>query len=200
MSSFTRNTRSANSARRSQALGAGIALVLASGAALADGAHRFVFTAYSDAVGGGEVLAGRYSVALEDLKLQPGNVDLDPSAANTNRCIAYSMTLQWQEARAACDAAVRAAEDQRISHSSGWTWLPADDDDRLALAYTNRAVLHWLSHEDSAARQDLARARRLSPQAEFVAQNLAALAGHSEVAQAQARSELAQAAHRPSAR
>lgn len=166
MSSFTRNTRRANSAQRSRTLGVGLALTLASAGALADGAHRFVFTTYSDAAGGADVLAGRYRAALEELTSHADSAGLDPSAIDTNRCVAYSMTLQWQEARAACDAAVLEAR---------------DNDDSLAVAYANRAVLHWLSSDDSAARHDLAKASEFSPRADFVARNLAALATHHDV-------------------
>ena len=186
MSSFTRNTPSANSVRCRRAAGAGLALMLASGAALADGAHRFVFTAYSDGTGGAEVVAGRYRMALDELGSRAPVLDPDPTATNTNRCVAYSMTLQWQEARVACDAAVRAAEDQRSAQAAEWTWSPASNDDRLAIAYANRAIVNWLSHDDAAAREDLAKARQLSPQAAFVARNLAALATHAEMAQAAA--------------
>ena len=187
MSSFTRNTHRANSTRCSRAVGVGLALMLASGAALADGAHRFVFTAYSDATGGAEVVSGRYRVALEELESRARVTDLDPSATDTNRCVAYSMTLQWQQARAACDAAVRAAAEELRSAQPGLsTWLPASNSDSLAVAYANRAVVNWLSHDDAAAREDLAKAQELSPQAAFVAQNLAALKMHGEMAQASA--------------
>lgn len=170
MSSFTRNSHRANSHRCPRALGAGLALTLVSGAALAGGDHRFVFTAYTDAAGGTNLMDGRYRAALEDLRSHPGKVDLDPSETNTNRCVAYSMTLQWREARAACDAAVSAAS----------------DDERLALAYANRAVLQWLSNDEAAARQDMAKARALSPGADFVARNLAALEMHRQVARTDA--------------
>ena len=66
------------------------------------------------------------------------------------------------------------------------TWLPASNSDSLAVAYANRAVVNWLSHDDAAAREDLAKAQELSPQAAFVAQNLAALKMHGEMAQASA--------------
>lgn len=182
MPSFSRNSRRANCTRNSLALGAGIALTLLSGGALADGAHRFVFTAYSDAAGGADVVAGRYQAALEELEGHRDTMDLDPSAANTNRCVAYSMTLHWQEARAACDAAVHAATEQRQSAQA--SWLPSSNIESLAVAYANRAVVNWLSHDDAAAREDLAKARQLSPQAAFVARNLAALKVHREMAQA----------------
>jgi tetratricopeptide (TPR) repeat protein len=183
MSSFSRNSRRANSARRTRAVGAGIALTLVSGAALADGAHQFVFTAYSDAAGGAEVLAGRYRIALEELESYRGAVDHDPAATETNLCVAYSMTLQWPKARAACDDAVRAAREQQRFPAS-WSWAPPSHDDYVALAYANRAVMHWLVHDEAAARKDLARAQELSPQSDFVARNLAALKVHSVVAQA----------------
>jgi hypothetical protein len=178
MSSYSRNTRRVTSLLRLRALGAVLALTLVSGAALAAGAHRFVFMAYSDEAGGADVVAGRYRVALEKLKADPGAVDFDPWASNTNRCVAYSMTLQWQEARAACDAAVRAAEERRNSMPSWMSWNRGSFDDELALAYANRAVLHWLSHDEAGAQKDLANAQALSSQADFVARNVAALKVH----------------------
>ena len=176
MSPFSHNIRRANSIRRSRALGAGLALTLMSAVVRADGAHQFVFTAFSDATGGAAVLAGRYQVALAELKDHRGAADRDPSAIDTNRCVAYSMSRQWQKARAACDAAVRAAGEQReLPTTAWWGWTPASNDDYAAVAYANRAVLRWLLKEEAAARQDLAKAQGFSPQAEFVARNLAAL-------------------------
>ena len=187
MPSFSRNSRRANFPQRPWALGTVLALTLVSGAAFGDGAHRFVFTAYSDAAGGADIVAGRYRIALDELKSHPGNVEPDPSATNTNRCVAYSMTMQWQEARTACDAAVRTARKQRSISPAWWNWARApDDDDYLALAYTNRAVLYWLSQDDAAAQKDLAKAQELSPQADFVALNVAALKVHRAVALAAA--------------
>jgi hypothetical protein len=191
MSSFSRNTRRANSLRWPQALGAGLALALASTAVLADGAHRFVFTAFSDATGGDEVVAGHYSAALEELTSATGAGQLDRSAVDTNRCVAYSMSLRWREARAACDAAVHAATEQRTKPPVWWSWMHTSADDYLAVAYANRAVVNWLSNDEAAARADLARAQQLSPGADFIALNLVALEAHAEVAQAKARGEMA---------
>jgi tetratricopeptide (TPR) repeat protein len=184
MSSFSRNILRANSVRRSAALGAGLALALMSGAALADGAHPFVFTAYIDAAGGDNVVAGRYRAALQELKSSPEAMKLDSSAMDTNRCVAYSMTLQWKEARTACDAAVHAARRQHHRPPAWWSSMPVSDDDFVAVAYANRAVMYWLLNDDAAARKDLAQAQELSPQADFVARNLVALKAHVEVAEA----------------
>lgn len=184
MSSFTRNSRRANSDQHWRTFGAGLALIVVNGAALANGTHRFVFTAYSDASGGVEVIAGRYRAALEKLTNDAGSRAPNPSALNTNRCIAYSMTLQWQQARTACDAAVRAASTQRNQAPSWWGWAQESDDEYLALAYANRAVLEWMSSDEPAAREDLAKAREIAPQSDFVEQNVDALDTHGEVARA----------------
>lgn len=186
MSSFRRNILRTNSPSRLRALGAGLALTMLSGAALADGAHRFVFTAYMDAAGGTEVMDGQYRAALTELRSFPGATDLDPAATNTNRCVAYSMTLQWQKARAACDAAVSAARQEGTEIPVWLSWTRASSDERLALAYSNRAVMHWLSNEKAAAQEDLSRAQKLAPVADFVAQNVAALKVHGTVALAAA--------------
>jgi hypothetical protein len=63
---------------------------------------------------------------------------------------------------------------------------PASDDDYLALAYANRAVMYWLSQDDARAHEDLAHAQELSPRADFVAWNVAALRGDRAVALAAA--------------
>jgi hypothetical protein len=58
------------------------------------------------------------------------------------------------------------------------SWARESDDEYLALAYANRAVMHWMSHDEASAQKDLSRARELSPQTDFVAQNIAALKVH----------------------
>jgi hypothetical protein len=181
MSSFTCNNRHANSRLRPRAFGAGFALSLMSGVALA-GAHQFVFTAYSDATGGADVIAGRYRTALEELQSQAGAMSFDAATINTNRCVAYSMTLQWQAARAACDAAIRAADAQRAVSPAWMSWASPSPDEYLAVAYANRAVMFWMSHDQAAAQRDLAKAQQLSPHADFVARNLTALKVRSAVA------------------
>ncbi len=154
-----------------RALGAGLAFLLASAAAFAGDAQRFVFTAYSDAAGGADVVAGRYHAALAQLKSYPRMIDFDPAATNTNRCVAYSMTLQWRAARAACDAAVRASQAP-----------PLGSEHHLGGGDAHRAGVVWLWAADVAADKDLARAQALSPRSQFVARNVAALRIHGAVA------------------
>ena len=62
--------------------------------------------------------------------------------------------------------------------------LPAETyRDYLALAYSNRAVLHWMSNDTAAAQSDLKKAAAAAPKATFVARNLTALQSHTTVAQ-----------------
>jgi hypothetical protein len=185
MSSFIANIRRARSLLRARTVGGGIALALASGATLAGGAHPFVFTAYRDATGGADVVAGRYRAALAQLS-PSGTMDPDPAAASTNRCVAYSMSLQWPQAHAACDAAIEAAAAARTALPAWLSWTDSSSEKYLALAYANRAVMDWLSNDAAAAREDLARAQDLAPQADFVARNVAALKVHGALAVAAA--------------
>lgn len=181
MPSFSRNFRSAKFIP-----GVALACALAGGTALADAAHPFVFTAYRDAAGGAEVVSGRYGAALEALRGRPSTLDLDTAAVDTNRCVAYSMTLQLEKARTACDAAVLAARERRNTSPARWGWTGDADGagELVAIAYANRAVMDWMVHDEAAARKDLVLAQQLSPQANFVARNIAALDGHRQVAQA----------------
>ena len=45
----------------------------------------------------------------------------------------------------------------------------------VAIAYTNRAVVHLMSSDTASAKADLAKAQSLAPKAEFVSRNIAAL-------------------------
>lgn len=58
----------------------------------------------------------------------------------------------------------------------------------LALAYSNRAVLRWLTHDDESAISDLTRARALAPSADFVRKNSTAIGEPRAAARAEAPS------------
>jgi tetratricopeptide (TPR) repeat protein len=138
----------------------------------------FVLVAYSNRTGGAPLANGDYDGAAQAVQQSANSALADPQALETNRCVAYAMTRQLQQARAACDAAVRAA---RVDDSSWVQWNPKTRQQTqayAAAAYSNRAVLHWLDAQPAAARQDLARAQALAPDASFVARNLSALQAH----------------------
>jgi hypothetical protein len=152
-----------------------LAGLLSTSVTAADAPDSFVLVAYSDRAGGSHLSEGDYRGATQLLRKVPSGVLLDPAAVASNRCVAYAMTQQLAAARSACDSAV-----EELQPASG-SVLTQPHDTAAALAYSNRAVVRWLSAQHAAARVDLARARQLDPQAQFVQRNLAATQGHTDV-------------------
>jgi Flp pilus assembly protein TadD len=156
-------------------LAAAVSLALGQAAQAGDAAHNFVLTAYSNGTGGTELISGNYGAAAETLHRPPTISALDASTTSNNRCVALAMTKQWDSARIACDQAVRDAQQERAMLPSYQYWARKFKNDYLAVALSNRAVLHWMSSDAAAAATDLKRAETLSPNADFVTRNRAAL-------------------------
>ncbi len=165
-----------NRGRYAQAVSLGILTATLAGAAHAADADAFVLVAYSNRTGGENLSSGDFGHAAQVLYApSPTELAGDPQALATNRCVAYAMTGQMEKAHAACDAAVHTA---RVSDGAAALWNPKSrhqSDEASAVAYSNRAVLHWLNANLPAAQADLARARVLDPQAQFIQANLSAL-------------------------
>jgi hypothetical protein len=143
---------------------------------------RFTLTAYSNVVGGREILHGDYQTGLARINAQASS-EPDAELVSLNRCVALTMTAQWPAAQVACNAAVHEAERARTSEP---VTASVQDrhlhDETIAIAYSNRAVLEWLTKDLKGAAQDLERAKALSPGGAMVAQNVAALGTHSNMA------------------
>ncbi len=172
MPSHSRNSRFAVQVLRLALAGAvqGGAL-LGGSVAHADQPNKFVMTVYENGAGGASLVSGDYSAALKQMQ-HPSASD---SMLMTNRCVAYTMTAQFETARSVCDAAVVDAR-KDIRHSPAvLLWERNLLEQSLAIAYSNRAVLDWLSHDNSAAERDLSDAQALSPQGDYVAHNVSAL-------------------------
>ena len=131
-------------------------------------AKALVMSVYLDAVGGDSVLAGNYQGAINEISRRSPTGNLGWLAVATNQCVAYTMTHQWEQAKANCDAAIVDARahdaDGVFDFSAGWA-------KRLATAYSNRAVLNWLRNQKREAVADVTKARSRAPKLEFVAQN-----------------------------
>ena len=139
----------------------------------ADGEHqKMTLGAYTDAAEGRSLLAGRYREVIDVLGSHGLRFKEDGLAASTNLCVAYIMTHRWSEAHPACDEAIGFA---KLEMPDGPGLSTGAYDERVAIAYSNRAVLEWLEARSTSAADDLARAHALAPSAEFVAQNLARL-------------------------
>jgi hypothetical protein len=180
MSSSSRNSR-----KPSQALHLALAAALLAGSAAhaADQPHTFVLTAFSNGAAGKSLVSGNYDAAVQELGSRSHALALDTDSLSTNRCVAYAMTKQLEAAHVACDTAVHEAQQEIANLPVSMSWARREYKDYVALAYSNRAVLNWLSNDANAARQDLQKAQSMAPKADFVAHNLSALLNRSAVAQ-----------------
>ncbi len=186
--------RHRNRGRHAQAVSLGLlaAALISTGAAAADRPDAFVLVAYSNRAGGTQIGQGQY---LSATRASAAGVAGDPGALATNHCVAFAMSEQLAQAQLACDSAVQAASREQAQLPS---WNPrsrAQGANAQALAYSNRAVLRWLHADAQGARQDLARAQALAPQATFVIRNVSAMQTHENAAPARTAS-LAQEAQK----
>jgi hypothetical protein len=133
-----------------------------------------VLTAYENAAGGESVLKGQYDAALKDIKRDRSMGSTAYSAKQTNLCVTYAVMKQIADAKIVCDAAVKSARYDRLS-SQRYSPGTVRENAYVAIAYTNRAVVHILAKDMESAKSDLARAKALAPTAEFVSKNLAAV-------------------------
>ena len=170
MRSFSRNSRETLSV-----LGLAAAASLLLGSAAQAGEHNFVMAAYTDGRGGMALVSGDYAAAGKALGFKPTLSAFDSSTNSNNRCVSLTVTKQWDAARAACDKAVSDAERERTSLTAFEIWARPAENDYVAVALSNRAVLHWINEESEAAAADLARAEALSPKSGIVKHNKSAL-------------------------
>jgi hypothetical protein len=144
------------------------------GAAHAGEVHQpFVLTAYSNGAGGSNLLAGKYELALTEIRASKNNM-ITASTYATNLCVAHTAMRHWNEARVACDAAIKDAERRKPRGFVSPLSDAVDHNTYIAIAYSNRAVVHWLSKEAVPAAEDLAKAHKRAPQADFVVRNILA--------------------------
>jgi hypothetical protein len=170
-----------NTGRRAAVVSLGILTMTAvAQAAQAEIPDPFVLVAYSNRAGGQPLMSGDYASAAQAVQSQGNGALADPQALDTNRCVAYAMTQQLVQARAACQAAVRAAAQESDWQSSS-PRARQQSAVSAAVAYSNRAVLNWLDAQPAAAQRDLERAQALAPQAIFVARNMTAMRARQNV-------------------
>jgi Flp pilus assembly protein TadD len=179
MSSQSRNSRKATQALH---LAFAAALLAGSAAHAADQPRNFELGAYSNTLAGDSLVRGNYDAAFQQLAIDEHSF-LNPAAVTTNRCVALIMTRKFEEARKACNAAVSAAKLDIVSMPVTMTFARQEYRDYLALAYSNRAVLDYVTNDAAAAQADLKKAESVSPKAQLVARNLSVLQSHNAVAQ-----------------
>ena len=160
------------------------------GSAAQAGEHDFVLTAYTNGRGGQALVTGDYAAAGKALSYKPTLSAFDTSTNSNNRCVSLTVTRQWDAARVACDKAVRDAEREKLMLPSFEAWAQNAQDGYIAVALSNRAVMHWMAQDSEAAAADLERAAQLSPKSAFVQRNQSALEySHHEPARVDVASE-----------
>lgn len=131
-----------------------------------------ILASYMDARGGQALIRGRTELALELLSSR--SFARSSAAELTNRCVGQTVLRQWSQAGDACDAAVTRALAERAG-TSRWPSAhreAAQTAVAVGAAFSNRAVMHWLSGNEVAAHSDLAQAQNVTPDASYVMRNL----------------------------
>ncbi len=135
-----------------------------------DGAKPLILASFTDARGGVALERGNTERAVE---LIHGRKYGRPSSAElTNLCVARTVLRQFDQAREVCDAALSRALADRASHDIRFGASRIAANQAVAVAYSNRSVMHWLVGDAVAAHNDIVAARALAPLASFVSRNL----------------------------
>jgi len=125
---------------------------------------------YTDSRGGRALVNGRTEQAVKQLNARrSARLTADEL---TNLCVAQTKLKQWSEASDTCDAAVGSALDAARSRGPQELVVRKLANTKVAVAYSNRAVMYRLTGDAVAAHNDLAKARNFSPKASFVVRNL----------------------------
>ena len=139
-----------------------LAASLAVNAASAD-APVYTMTVFTDSAHGSKVVSGDYDKAIDRLERAEARF-ADSVAGQTNLCVAYLKSGDMDKAIDACTAAVEVIEsDQRLSLRSK---LLAEDqrlklETELAIALSNRGVMHAAKGNAELAEADFLRAAEL---------------------------------------
>jgi len=149
----------------------GGALLAGSAAQGADQPNKFVMTAFAQAPGGENIVDGNYQAAIQETR----RAESTDTPVATNQCVAYTMSAQFDAAQKACDTAVSSARADRRNLGPTQLWDQQRLSQTLAIAYSNRSVLEWLSHDNAAAHRDLSKAGSAAPGTAVVSQNIGAL-------------------------
>ncbi|NNF39960.1 MAG: hypothetical protein HKN64_01190, partial [Woeseiaceae bacterium] len=147
MNSLNANTRS--TARSTIAAACASVILLCSAAALHAEEQKlyYTLTAIEDVSYGEEVVAGDYDTAIEGI-LSSAKVRRSGFEAQTNLCVAYTRSGDFEKADASCNAALAALEKRSRPATAALLDLSQSRRVReryLALALSNRGVLRAIT-------------------------------------------------------
>lgn len=136
---------------------------------------RYTMTVIRDVAQGTSVVKGDYEKAVA--RITGRRVALNPFAGFTNLCVAYAKIGKIDEADDACDTALAIVRDPNWEHRSGVMTGYGERTRRkyLALALSNRGVLHAIRGDESAAEQSFDEAIKLDQRNTAPRVNLARL-------------------------
>ena len=144
-----------NTARKFAATLAFSALTFSVSAGAAEQQAAYTMTAISNASFGQQVTVGKYGQAIEKITSPKFKTKTSFSAV-TNLCVAYTKTGDLGRAAAKCDTAlektrarVKFRRSGDLIQPAGYGRTPAD----LAIALSNRGVLHAVQGETDLARE-----------------------------------------------
>ena len=137
----------------------------------------YTMAVISDRAHGAKVVAGDYDEAI-DLVAGKQRRGLAAFEASTNLCVAYTKSRQIEHATDACDSAVKEARKRLANVRRSTSYLNSGDIKHvrnLALALSNRGVLHATQGETELARAAFAEAIELKTGVDTAKINLARL-------------------------
>lgn len=136
---------------------------------------RYTMTVIRDAAQGASVVSGNYQKAIA--RITNRRVTPDPFAESTNLCVAYAKIGEIDKADAACDTALAIVQDPNWAHRSGVLTGHGEKTRRkyLALALSNRGVLHAIRGDESSAERNFDEAMQLDRKNDVPRVNLARL-------------------------
>jgi len=156
-----------------------LAAALAARTTSAESPQGFTMTMYSNAAGSQQIASGNYDTAIGHIRRSMSTSASYMSVNATNLCVAQVMSGKLEAAHSTCTIAVSSARNEQ-STAAPWRFRDRSLRTYLAMAYANRAVMHWLSKDVASATADLASAKRAAPDASFVVSNLSALTAATE--------------------
>lgn len=156
---------------------AALSLVAAMPAAAENPAEVYRMVVFSDAGHGAAVMRGKYEKAIARITAAPER-SYNAFEKSTNLCVAYTKSGDLDNANDACDSAlssIRAklaalSEGAKAARTARLTY-----DKHLALALSNRGVLHAVEGDEASARESFEAATEASPSLSAARTNLARL-------------------------
>lgn len=156
-----------------------LAAALAARTTSAESPQGFTMTMYSNAAGSQQIVSGNYDAAIGYIRQSMSTSASYLSVDATNLCVAQVMAGKLETARSTCNIAVSSARNEQSS-AAPWRFRDQSFRTYLAMAYANRAVMHWLAKDVARATADLESAKRSAPSASFVLANVTALTAATE--------------------